>query len=236
VKGNVGNAIKISSSMPMPMPAMALAGGGRIGGEGAGTAVAIAGPGPLTGVGASGAMMVKSEGEGGASRTTADTAAAQEELAQIKATLKDSGLSGKEKSRLRARRNELQEQLGTPSSEPEVRDAPLHADVNRRTDGIFPGKNFKQHFLDHRVEVEKALGVKFPRLKDGGGEALLKSIEQGINDGRLTFVGKGTLKKGEEAMNIYRGNGLTVVTKESGEWVTAITSGEGLDLAIRIAP
>jgi hypothetical protein len=49
-------------------------------------------------------------------------------------------------------------------------------------------------------------------------------------------VGKGTLKKGEEVMNIYRGNGLTVVTKESGEWVTAITFGEGLDLAIRIAP
>jgi hypothetical protein len=56
VKGNVGNALKISSSMPMP--AMALAGGGRIGGEGAGTAVAIAEPGPLTGVGAAGAMMV----------------------------------------------------------------------------------------------------------------------------------------------------------------------------------
>jgi hypothetical protein len=75
VKGNVGNALKISSSMPMPMPAMALAGGGRIGGEGAGTAVAIGGPAPLTGVGASGAMMVKHEGEGGGSSKNTDRAA-----------------------------------------------------------------------------------------------------------------------------------------------------------------
>jgi hypothetical protein len=136
VKGNFGNALKISSSMPMPMPAMALAGGGQMGGGGAGTAVALGGPGPLTGIGAGGAMMVKHEGEGGGSRKTTDAAGAQEELAQIKEKLKDSSLSGKEKSRLRARRNELQEQLGTSSGEPEVRDAPTRSDFKRRTAGL----------------------------------------------------------------------------------------------------
>jgi hypothetical protein len=76
--------------------------------------------------------------------------------------------------------------------------------------------------------------VKLPKLKDGGGDTLLKSLEESISNGTLKFAGKGTLKKGEEVMNIYRGNGLTVVIKENGEWVTALTSGEGLDLAIRI--
>jgi len=33
-------------------------------------------------------------------------------------------------------------------------------------------------------------------------------------------------------MHIYRGQGLTVVTKASGEWVTLLKSGEGMDLAM----
>ena len=43
-------------------------------------------------------------------------------------------------------------------------------------------------------------------------------------------------EKGAGAMNIYRGNGLTVVTKTNREWVTAITTGEGLDLGIQMLP
>lgn len=37
-------------------------------------------------------------------------------------------------------------------------------------------------------------------------------------------------------MNIYRGKGLTVVVKMSGEWVTLLETGEGLDLAIQMLP
>lgn len=39
-----------------------------------------------------------------------------------------------------------------------------------------------------------------------------------------------------EAMNIYRGQGLTIVTKTNGEWVTLLQSGEGMDLAIQMVP
>jgi hypothetical protein len=62
-KGNVSNALKVAGSMPMPMPAFAVAGGGEIASGRAGTAVAIGGPTPLTGVGVSGAMMSKHEGD-----------------------------------------------------------------------------------------------------------------------------------------------------------------------------
>jgi hypothetical protein len=88
--------------------------------------------------------------------------------------------------------------------------------------------------VNHRAAVEKALGIKVGKLKDGGGESLLKALGDGINNGTFKYVGQGTLKKGAEVMNIYRGNGLTVVTKTNGEWVTAITTGEGLDLGIQM--
>lgn len=35
-------------------------------------------------------------------------------------------------------------------------------------------------------------------------------------------------------MNIYRGNGMTVVTKINGEFATLIKSGEGMDLGIQL--
>ncbi|WP_437742851.1 RHS repeat-associated core domain-containing protein [Sorangium sp. So ce1504] len=98
------------------------------------------------------------------------------------------------------------------------------------------GKNFKEHFVNHRAAVENALGVKFGKLKDGGGEALLKALSDRIENGTFKYVGQGTLKKGAEAMSIYRGRGLTIVVKSSGEWVTALKSGEGMDLAIRMLP
>jgi len=86
------------------------------------------------------------------------------------------------------------------------------------------------------VLFERALGAKFGKLKEGGGEAFLNAISDGINSGDFKYVGQGTLKKGMEAMNIYRGQGLTVVIKTSGEWVTLLESGEGLDLAIQMVP
>src|SRR5690606_31579827 len=67
------------------------------------------------------------------------------------------------------------------------------------------GKNFKEHFVNHRSIVEKALGIKVGKLKDGGGDVLLKALGDGIDNGTLKLAGQGTLKKGGEVMNIYRG-------------------------------
>lgn len=98
------------------------------------------------------------------------------------------------------------------------------------------GKNFKDHFIRHRAIVENALGIKVGKLKEGGGDALLRGLSNAINNGTLQPAGRGTLKKGGEPMNIYRGNGITVITKLDNEWVTALKSGEGLDLAIQMVP
>ncbi|MEZ4364493.1 MAG: hypothetical protein R3B48_30230 [Kofleriaceae bacterium] len=167
VKGNFGNALKIANSMPTVTPALALAGGGQMASGGAGTAVALGGPGPLTGVGAGGAMMVKSEGQGGGSSSKPrDPAAAQEELAKIKEQLKDPSLSGKEKSRLRARKNELKEQLGPTHSEPEATEPPARTDFKRRTAGLTDKEaatdipSWAKEWSDARPYVDES-GVEF---------------------------------------------------------------------------
>ena len=54
-----------------------------------------------------------------------------------------------------------------------------------------------------------------------------------IKDGSLEYQGLGTLKKGAEPMNIYRGKGLTLVTKTNGEFVTLLERGIGMDLGIQ---
>jgi hypothetical protein len=101
---------------------------------------------------------------------------------------------------------------------------------------LTPGKNFKEHFITKKTLLEQTLGIRFGKLKDGGGEAFLKAISDGIGNGTFKYIGQGTLKKGMEAMNIYRGQGLTIVTKINGEWVTLLQSGEGIDLAIQMVP
>ena len=98
------------------------------------------------------------------------------------------------------------------------------------------GKNFKEHFIDKRALLEKALGIRVGKLKEGGGYVFLKTLTDGIKDGTFRYAGQGTLKKGQAVMNIFRGKGLTVVTQSTGEWVTLLKSGEGLDLAIQMVP
>jgi len=95
------------------------------------------------------------------------------------------------------------------------------------------GKNFKSHFGRARALVQEALGVKIGKLKAGGSDELLGAIGKGIDDGVLKSVGQGTLKKGGEVMDIFRGNGLTVVAKPGGEFVTVLKSDQGLDKAIQ---
>lgn len=96
---------------------------------------------------------------------------------------------------------------------------------------ITAGKNFKSHFLDHKKILENALGTKYSKLKEDGPR-FLADIGKMIDDGTVKFVGQGTLNKNSEVYNIFRGNGMTVVTKPNGEWVTLLDSGKGMDLNI----
>jgi hypothetical protein len=178
-KGNFSNALKISSSIPMP--ALAVAGGGQLGGGGAGTAAALGGPGPLTGLGAGGSMMAKHDGEGGASPRLSGEAAekAREELQQIKQTLKEGRLSGKEKNRLRSRKNELQSQLGLGAEDVAIAESAPRSDFKSRAAGLtgkeaatdIPG--WAKSWADARPYVNES-GVDFAnRMMDkqyGGGK------------------------------------------------------------------
>ncbi|MCY9738048.1 polymorphic toxin-type HINT domain-containing protein, partial [Paenibacillus alvei] len=100
---------------------------------------------------------------------------------------------------------------------------------------ITAGKNFKDHFIRHKGILENALGTKYPKYKTHG-DAFLSDIGKIIDDGTVSFVGKGTLKKDGEVLNIYRGNGMTVATKPNGEFVTLLESGKGMDLNIQFVP
>ena len=136
-KGNYGNALKIANSIPTGgLPALAVVGGGQMGGAGAGTGVLV---GPSTGsLGIGGAMMSKAEGEGegSSSESTSKSADPVKELEDIKSRLEsDNKLSGKEKKALRARKKELQEQLGQTTNEPTA-DAAPPTSYKRRAPGL----------------------------------------------------------------------------------------------------
>ncbi|MBD8496949.1 Hint domain-containing protein [Paenibacillus sp. CAU 1523] len=96
---------------------------------------------------------------------------------------------------------------------------------------IIAGKNFKAHFLKHKTLLEKTLGTKYSKL-EADGPRFLEDIGKMIDDGTVSFIGQGTINKNSGLMNIYRGNGLTVVTKPDGEQVTLLESGKGMDLNI----
>ncbi|MGG4451216.1 polymorphic toxin-type HINT domain-containing protein [Brevibacillus porteri] len=100
---------------------------------------------------------------------------------------------------------------------------------------ITAGKNFKDHFIRHKGILENSLGIKYPKYKTHG-DAFLSDIGKIIDNGTVSFVGKGTLKKDGEILNIYRGNGMTVATKANGEFVTLLESGKGMDIGIKFIP
>lgn len=97
---------------------------------------------------------------------------------------------------------------------------------------ITAGKNFKDHFIRHKGILENALGTKYSKYKTHG-DAFLEDIGKIIDDGTVKLVGKGTLKKDGEVLNIYRGNGMTLAIKPNGEFVTLLESGKGMDLSIQ---
>jgi hypothetical protein len=139
VKGNFGNAVKIASSMPTGgLPAFAIAGGGQMsGGPGAGTGVLI---GPSTGsFGTAGnAMMQADDNNGGGTNDEGSKSRdPAKELEEIKQRLESSKkLSGKEKQALRARKRELQEQLGQSVDAPAPTEIPTPTRYKVRASGL----------------------------------------------------------------------------------------------------
>jgi hypothetical protein len=138
VRGNYGNALKIASSMPTSeLPALAVARGGQLGGgAGVGTGVLI---GPGTGsVGVAGNAMMQADDQSGAG-TRGDGSKSPDpakELEEIKQKLESDELTGKQKQALRARKKELQEQLGNASSEPLPEDVPTPTEYKTRASGL----------------------------------------------------------------------------------------------------
>ncbi|WP_238282018.1 RHS repeat-associated core domain-containing protein, partial [Yersinia wautersii] len=105
---------------------------------------------------------------------------------------------------------------------------------------ISAGKNFKDHFIRHKDIIERYLGKKYPKWKASEGAEFLKDIEMLRDGGKLIHVGQGTIKKGQPVMEIYRGEGMTYVSKKlpngTEEFVTLIESGKGMDLGIVLLP
>ena len=101
---------------------------------------------------------------------------------------------------------------------------------------IKPGKNFKDHFIRHKGLLEKYLGKKYPKWKVNEGAEFLKDIEMLRDSGKLVYIGQGTIKKGQPLMEIYRGEGMTYISKKlpngTEEFVTLIESGKGMDIGI----
>lgn len=95
------------------------------------------------------------------------------------------------------------------------------------------GKNFKDHFIRHKGLLEDLLDKKYPKWKDGNGAEFLQDLGKLVDDGRLALEPKlYTINKGSAPMMVYRGEGLTLITKQDGEFVTLLRSGEGRDLGL----
>ncbi|ACZ07326.1 Uncharacterised protein [Sebaldella termitidis] len=84
--------------------------------------------------------------------------------------------------------------------------------ILKNTKKISSGKNFKDHFLRHKKLLEKITGEKYSKFKEHD---------------------QGTLNATNIRYNIYRGEGITIVTKSDGEWVTILESGKGMDKNIK---
>jgi hypothetical protein len=112
-----------------------------------------------------------------------------------------------------------------------------HESIEAATSKIEVGegdaRKFKDHFIRHKRLLELALGTAYPKLKTDGPR-FRADIQENIRNGQFRFEGLGTLKKGEPEGMIYRGMGLTIVLRETGDFWTLLKSGEGLDASIRI--
>ena len=113
-----------------------------------------------------------------------------------------------------------------PPAAAEVKQPPLTADTN--------ATRFKDHFIRHRDMLEKVIGRKFQKWADGKGLDFIEELNRMVSSGDLKYIGKGTLGKGQPWAYIYRGRGLTLVQRQSGEFWTLLESGAGKDLGIQM--
>ena len=101
---------------------------------------------------------------------------------------------------------------------------------------ITAGKNFKDHFIRHKGLLKSITGKNYRKFKEDG-EEFLNDLSRLVNDGRdWPTRGSGPSREGQPAMEIYRGEGVTLVTREGGEFVTLLESGAGMDLGIQMLP
>ena len=107
--------------------------------------------------------------------------------------------------------------------------------TGQRNTQITGGKNFKEHYIRHKKILQNVTGNCYGKYKTDS-QNFLNDIGKVIDDGQVKYDGLGTLKKGEPAMKIYRGNGVTIVTTTGNEFVTILESGVGMDLAIQMIP
>jgi len=112
--------------------------------------------------------------------------------------------------------------------------------VHNCFNGVTRGSNivrFKGHYVRHKGHLENITGKKYAKWKQSNqGQEFIEDINGLVESGRLAYDGLGTLKKGIGPGRIYRGEGVTLVLRENGEFWTLIKSGEGLDLGIQMLP
>ena len=97
---------------------------------------------------------------------------------------------------------------------------------------VTAGKNYKDHFIRHKKLLEQVTGNKYLRFKTHG-QKFLDDIAGLINSGKVKFAGQGTVKKGQPVVDVFKGEGVTILLKPNGEFITILQSGKGMDLAIQ---
>ncbi|MFE7663534.1 hypothetical protein [Streptomyces celluloflavus] len=120
----------------------------------------------------------------------------------------------------------------TTSASTRTADAPKMPCIS----AVTAGKNFKAHFISHRALLEKVLDKKYKKWKEDEGAEFLLDLMEMVRGKRFKFEGIGTLNKDADPALILRGEGLTLVLKENGEFWTLLESGTGMDLAIMMQP
>ena len=89
------------------------------------------------------------------------------------------------------------------------------------------GDNFLDHFKRHRNVLERVTHRKYHFHTHQ--QDFLNDIQNLIHNGDVKLVGLSTMGQGQPLVAVFRGQGVTVVTRPDGEWVTILRTGEGID-------
>jgi hypothetical protein len=105
-------------------------------------------------------------------------------------------------------------------------------------------KRFKDHYIGRgrtrgaspKEMLGQHLGKNYPKWKVDRGAQFLADLTNLIRSGQLVYVSRGTLYKGQPWGHIFRGQGMTLVLRQNGEFWTLLQSGIGRDTAIQMIP